>query len=663
MKKHLRIAAQQCNFRTREQTLNTPELWREFGFNAEQLFHTHADSYSALYHESVHGELVNEYLDNARKNNIDIIVYMNCHILGPSIADRKDEWAVINQDGSFPYFYETYPVCCLNSPWRDYFFSGIEAMKDFKIIGLFFDGPHYLQCHCPSCQAKFEKTYGKKMDQATDVELKDFTYATVIDFKESLYKKVKSVNPEWQMYFNEGLMTGEASLKDFISQLATNDIVGTEGGFFFYGPPKNHPSWRCASQAKAAEAFANGKPTVIFFAGDQKPWSWYMHTPAETVLCYMSTIGNGASVWYGLHCDPENLYSEAGKTVKRLLKFDEKYDDLYQDTASLADVAVFYSCETAAKYRKSVDESDLYDKNASDGVFHGDYNHAINGTFAMLSHLNMDYNVVTEINLDDLKKHKVVIAPQLAMVSEKTRNAICEYAADGGVVIADSEFGMFDENARVIPGGAFAKEAGFTYTGKYLDHKVHNYCGFPGFFEADNQAKHLPAPQWSAEIQPADGSEVFGFYSPLLPGRYSGKPEKPVLPYAVKNNYGKGTFYCISGSAMEFYFDFTDVSWRNFFGKLIKMYASNDYVLHNATTGVSMTVRSTVNDAVLVHLTNYTSASRPIEKSAVLGGLILEVPEKFTQAVDIWNDKVLQMIEPGKFAIDALAEAAVIKLS
>ena len=63
MKKHMRIAALQCNFQSREQTLNMPEFWKDFGFNTEQLLHTHADMYSAIYDEERHGKLFEEYMD------------------------------------------------------------------------------------------------------------------------------------------------------------------------------------------------------------------------------------------------------------------------------------------------------------------------------------------------------------------------------------------------------------------------------------------------------------------------------------------------------------------------------------------------------------------------------------------------------------------------
>ena len=662
MKKHMRIAALQCNFQSREQTLNMPEFWKDFGFNTEQLLHTHADMYSAIYDEERHGKLFEEYMANSQANDISTIVYMNCHILGPSIAGRKDEWGVINEKGEYPLSYNTYPACCLNSGWKDYFFDCIASLKKFNIFGLFFDGPHYHTCYCPRCQKLFKEKTGKSYAEAAKAELAKFTYESVLNFKSELYKHVKSVNPEWQMYFNEGLFVGRADSKDFARQLASDDIVGTEGGFFFYIEPKRQPFWNCARAAKLAEAVAGDRPTVIFFAGDHKPWGWFLHTPAETALCYISAIGNGASVWYGIHCNPDNLDSETGRMAKRLVQFDKKYDELYSETASLADTAVFYSYDTAAKYRKSAEETDLYGSAESAGSFPGNYTDAIQGTFGLLSHLNLAYDVVCELNLADLVRYKTVIAPNLAMVSDSTRDALLEFVKNGGTLIADGEFGMYDENVQPrANGGAFADAAGFAFTGNYLNHQRFNYCAFPDFYTADNAHGWLPAAPWSAEITVSSENNIFGKANQPLKGCYEAKPQDPSLPYAVKTACGKGKIIYIAGGVFEFYGNFTHKPWRDVFGKLIAESSANKFTVSNVSTGVSMSVRQS-KDCVLVHLTNYTSASRPIEKSAVQHNVKLQVPAQYTRATDLWSGKELSKAADGVFILDELEEVAVIQL-
>ena len=663
MKHHLRIAALQCNFQTREQTLAMPEFWHEVGFNAEQLLHTHADMYSAIYDESRHGEIMKEYLAKSADCGIETIVYMNCHILGPSIADRKAEWGIRDKNDEYPLFYQTYPGCCLNSSWVDYFHHCIEGLGKFKIGGLFFDGPFYLPCFCPRCRAKFENKFGKPLSEATEEEHLRFAYESVLEFKSNLYQKVKSVNPAWQMYFNEGLFAGRAGSGDFARQIATDDLIGTEGGFFFYSEPKNHPVWHCAAAAKLAEAVAAGRPTVIFFAGDHKPWGWYMHTPAETELCYISGIGNGASIWYGIHCNPDNYATKTGDTVRRLVAFDKKYDDLYQNTRSIADIAVFYSFDTAHRYRKAGTESDLYGDAGNAGNMPGDYHAAVEGAFGLLSHLNLAYDVVTELNLHDLPRYKVVLAPSLAMVKDEVKTALDAYVAAGGVVIADGEFGLYEADGRRREQSVFAASAGFTVTGKINDNQTFNYFGVDAeLYRPDNAFGWMPVPTWSLEIVPAPDAEVIGRANSPLPGCYFNRPGQLTEPAAVRKTLGKGSYYYFAGGFLEFYFNFTHVAHREMFGALIRRYAGNDFVLRNASTGVMMTVRES-RDCVLVHLTNYTSATRPITGSAPQSGLTLTVPENFRTAVNLVTGETLRRNADGAFLLPELRQFAVFRLN
>jgi hypothetical protein len=222
---------------------------------------------------------------------------------------------------------------------------------------------------------------------------------------------------------------------------------------------------------------------------------------------------------------------------------------------------------------------------------------------------------------------------------------------------------MFDGQGKLRSKGAFEDASGVKFTGEYLNHDQFNYCAFPGFYEADNAHKWLPAPLWSVKVDVTDKAEVFGKYNVPLRGCYENQPPAPTEPYATQTVYGKGRIVYIAGSAFEHYYEFTNADWRAFFGKLIHSFAGNEFVLHNASTGVCMSVRESSENCTLVHLTNYTSQTRPITESAKLYDLVLEVPGKYSQAVDLWSNKQLQLLEPGKFAIDELSEIAVIKLS
>ena len=56
---HMRIAALQCNFEGGyENTLKVADIWACYGFNVEQLFHTHCEKYNAVFNNDKHVKLL-----------------------------------------------------------------------------------------------------------------------------------------------------------------------------------------------------------------------------------------------------------------------------------------------------------------------------------------------------------------------------------------------------------------------------------------------------------------------------------------------------------------------------------------------------------------------------------------------------------------------------
>ena len=108
------------------------------------------------------------------------------------------------------------------------------------------------------------------------------------EFLAESYRRFKQQKPDGVLYINLPIGHEHASYADLRKELPYNDLVGTEGGFMFYESPKQARLWKTSLAARHLEAVAPEKPRVIFMAGDQKPWSWYMHQPGETAFCIAS---------------------------------------------------------------------------------------------------------------------------------------------------------------------------------------------------------------------------------------------------------------------------------------------------------------------------------------------------------------------------------------
>ena len=663
LKKHMRIAALQCDFEGgRENTLKVPELWNEFGFDTEQLFHPMGELYSAVFDKEKHSAILREYIEKSSKAGISIILYLNCHILLESQNEMAEEWAQKLPDGSYTKLYGTYLACCFNSSWMDYFLNLIADLNEFDITGIFFDGPINRLCHCPRCSAKFAETYGKPMRNASDKELADFSMRTYINTKKRMSEKVKAVNPEWIAYFNEGVMHSQASTEEMREMLSYNDIIGTEGGFQFGGPPRNVNIWRCGTSAKMTEAVADGKPTVIFMAGDQKPWSWYLHTQAETKLCYASTIANGASVWYGIHCATPALNSASGRAAREMIQFDKKHSDLYQNTKSLAQVAVFRSFDTAKNYTSTGESTDLYASESRDAGSFGDYTKSFDGAVATLLRSNIAFDLVTELNIEDISKYSMVLAPTAACLKPSVVKTLETYVSNGGCLVADSEFGMYDENGRRLTDSQGCALIAANVKGT-LEYNNFDYFALTdaGDLFAEEGVEFIPAPLKALDVEPMHDCEVLGELCHPLAGRYSGKPEKGATPFIIRRKFGDGVIYYFAGAFFELYDEFAIVHYRGIIEKIASTRFELSYELLGASESVEFTIRKTEpSGAVMAHLVNYTGGmSRPIKNVVPLHDLRLKVPKNTASARSLATDRELR-VENGEIRLPPLNEFDVI---
>jgi beta-galactosidase len=130
----------------------------------------------------------------------------------------------------------------------------------------------------------------------------------------------------------------------------------------------------------------------------------------------------------------------------------------------------------------------------------------------------------------DLSGYKLVIAPNLYMVSDRSEENIKEYVSQGGSLLMTFFSGIVDTNEHVRPGtipvpfcsvlGLWVEE--FVAYGDAQKNMVETIDG-----------QHFPCELWSDIIHPA-GAEVLGNYQEDY---FAGKPA------VTRNRFGKGTSY------------------------------------------------------------------------------------------------------------------------
>ena len=356
----LRIAAIQFAQRSGD-TARVPGILEEGGFNVEQLLHAVASQGFGLYDEASHGEMLRQYIADSANRGIGIILYENAHMMTPETLDAHPDWAQIGPDGKPSPAYGSYTFACVNTPWREEFFRHIRQALKLDIRGIFLDGPIFTApgCRCEHCRELFLQRFGHPFEQASRRELQSFKSEHIGRFVRDVRQIIDESGRDVALYANCLGMMENVTGCTVDTVFPYVDLLGTEGGFLFYGNPSEVSIWHGSESAKYLESKAEGKPFVIFNAGNDQPWARQMQPPAETTLLYSSTVANGGNVWYGIHGLIDGLNTPSGKASFAFNRFLKQQENCFAGTEQYAETALFWSQRTADCFPGNVAETDF----------------------------------------------------------------------------------------------------------------------------------------------------------------------------------------------------------------------------------------------------------------------------------------------------------------
>ncbi len=145
---------------------------------------------------------------------------------------------------------------CLNAPsYRQFVKDWIDEVAEIGGKTVFWDEPmipemkidddnFYSACTCPTCQAKFEERFGRKMPFIMDKDVNTFRNETTVDFYKFVSNYSASVGLKNVICFMPYQLAGNSSAKDklltldleSICEMEKIDNIGTDP--YWYGDPE-----------------------------------------------------------------------------------------------------------------------------------------------------------------------------------------------------------------------------------------------------------------------------------------------------------------------------------------------------------------------------------------------------------------------------------------
>lgn len=606
------------------------------GFTVEQNLHLVAKDtgtgYSDMgyYYEDEDGENLDRYLKKSRRYGIREIIYTNTHCVPVSFGEAHPEWLQLDDNGNKIMAYNVYNMVCVNpkNAYHKHLLKEFEGLCHHDIDGIFLDGPIMRNngCRCPVCQQEFLETYGHTMEEGTHAERMEMSVRSAVGHVREIHDLVKSINPEIALYINNSALRPDITGSNTRRVYDYVDMLGAEGGF--YKPSLNKNSqFQTSVYAKYLEGISKDplkaeKPVINFFAGNESALTYYMHTPAETLLTYAESYANGANVWYGVHYQAsEFMHTESSQMSVRMNHFILDNRKYFGASKTCARIALVWSEANANHYSSSVAFSDFTAAiHAADGS-RGDQRDALLVLAEALIRRHIQFDILDDIAVESgkLSGYECALLPSIGAMSDRFAEEIKCFVKNGGNLLTAYEVGICDENGnpREIP--ALAELLGLKGRPQILKRDIgkgymHRLAKQP---PVDTLSlDRIPSPQRIARFGYEDDVSVLLDCTATMPSTYAVIPEERFPAVTVKK-YGKGKAVYVAGDFLESTMQRNVLDFTEIFGRFCEAYARP--VVISEHEGLYEVVLRRLEDCFALHIINITSpVERPVKKTVPL---------------------------------------------
>jgi hypothetical protein len=609
------------------------EILKDLGANMEHVTRFTDTSPGTSFLDAHHlydGKKVNfgslqEYLLTAHKRDIRVIIYYNVHAIEISYAQQHREWQQMKEDGNpIEDVYSVDSSFCINSPWREEVFQTLRKLAAYEIDGVFYDGPIFFSntCHCEYCKILFSEKYRRdlvsktawslKHDQPEWKEIIEFQSDSIVRFLKESNRILKEINPRILLYMNGNTLgpswpTGRDNRKI----IKETDILGAEGGFL-YGELKES-IYKPGAMAKLLETQAGGKPTVVFDAAKQGPWSFSNLPRGEISILFSQTITSQANVWLAVS-NVKTFHTMETDVIRKYNLLIHDHPDAFYRTGSMARIALLWPQRAGNFYSgSSVPHTDFTKEMNEEKA--GNTEEEFYGFYDGLSRGHFPFDVLDEESLyGDLHRYDLLILPNATCLKKEEAGKIRDFVKNGGNLISTFETSLYDEYGRKLDHFELQDVFGTAEAGDVFGPLHWDYISVMDkqhFSMKEVINRFINAPTYGLKIK-ATAKVPLLFCKPL-PGSYAGSPELSEYPFAIENRFGKGKSIYIAGTYGSSLYKFHFPEYYQILANLVRDFSAS-FITSDAPSSIEVNLRKKEN-SIFLYLINFTSEmKRPIQR-------------------------------------------------
>ena len=345
-------------------------------------------------------------------------------------------------------------ITCALGPYNFEFMDQVhrEIVSKYKVDGIFTNrwAPQGGDCYCVHCQQNFKAATGRELPRTADRSdparraFIEWRIARLIELWKKWDATVRAARPEARFIPN-----GPPDMKSAteLADIQFADYQARRGLM---------PPWANGRRAKEYRAVMGRKPIGgIFSVGLEEPYRWKdsVQSEPEIRLWVAEGTANGMRPWVtkfsGVLYDRRWL-----STVERIYDWHFRHEKYLRNEAPLARVALVDS-EQSETFHAGVAQGDR----AADHVL---------GMYHALVESRVPFEVVHEalLTAERLAPFKLLILADAAALSAAQCQAIRDYVARGGSVLATFATSLYDETGTRRSDFGLADLFGVSFTGR-----------------------------------------------------------------------------------------------------------------------------------------------------------------------------------------------------
>jgi len=384
-----------------------------------------------------HGDFVGDVLKAARKRGLQVVAYYSAVYNNAAFLAHPD-WRIRPLQGEVVYEASRYGTCCPNSPYSEFATrQTAEFCSLYEFDGVFFDMLFWpYVCYCPHCERRFWREDGTKLPP-------------VINWHDPVWMAFQRARERWMGGLAEKLTATVRELRPSMS--VTHQMSPVLHGWRtampyaltehcdyasgdFYGPPIQQ-----SVVCKIFEAISKRKPFEFMTSRCVNLWD-HVTTKDETEMAMQAFLApaHAAAFMFIDAIDPvgtlsRDVHERIGGVFEQL----EPYEPFLGGELA-AEVAIYVSSESRFDFRENDTPVGASSRRADNMTSEAGMPHmaAVFGAARSLQESHIPYAVVTNLDLDRLKNYRVVLLPDVLVMSDDEIEALRDFVASGGSLYA-----------------------------------------------------------------------------------------------------------------------------------------------------------------------------------------------------------------------------------